>query len=104
MDGGLSYQVADPPFATAGSLLPRARAPPEPPDKPRTRRRASGSTRQPWRTKTRHPTEITDRSQGMTHLTSTCAQRNRLIRPDRKTAHGGSTGEMQQDDSAEADP
>ena len=34
MDGGLSYQVADPPFATAGSLLPRARAPPEPPDKP----------------------------------------------------------------------
>lgn len=40
----------------------------------------------------------------MTHLTSTCAQRNRLMRPDRKTAHGGSTGEMQQDDSAEADP
>lgn len=28
MDGGLSYQVADPPFATAGSLLRRARAPP----------------------------------------------------------------------------
>jgi hypothetical protein len=40
----------------------------------------------------------------MTHLTSTCAQRNRLIRVDRMTAHGGSADGAQPGDSAEADP
>jgi hypothetical protein len=28
MNGGLSYQVADPPFATPGPRLPHVRAPP----------------------------------------------------------------------------
>jgi hypothetical protein len=40
----------------------------------------------------------------MTHLTSTCAQRNRLIRVNRMAAHGDSTDQVQPGDSAEADP
>lgn len=40
----------------------------------------------------------------MTNLTSTCTQRNRLIRPNRKAAHSVTTDEVQPDDVAETDP
>jgi hypothetical protein len=52
MTDGLSYQVAHPPFAIPGSGPPRPRAPPGRAghavrNRPRTRQRASGGTRQP---------------------------------------------------------
>jgi hypothetical protein len=111
MIGGLSYQVAHPPFVITGPRPPRrARAP------PRTARtglytgpeHAKGlAEAHPPAPANQDPTPdgMTDRSQGMTYPTSPCAQRNRLIRANRAATHDDiAEVELQPGDSAEADP
>jgi hypothetical protein len=80
MIGGWGYLVAHPPFAVSRLGDPvRVRAPPRRsmPELIRVPKTPQGQRwgRQPWRTKSPDPNSFTDRSRGMTYLTSPLARR-----------------------------
>jgi hypothetical protein len=111
MIGEVSYRVAHPSFVViAARRSSRARAPPRV-VRPKSRsapKHAKGLTvasASPGEPDPKHPEDITDRSQGMTHLTSACAQRNRPTRIHRIATYGDrDADEVQLDNSAEDDP
>ena len=112
MIGGLTYRGAHLPLVViAPRRSGRARAPPKVGGDPKSGsapEHAKGLTEapaSPGEPGPIHPEDITDRSQGMTYLTSTCARRNRLTRIHRSTTHGDrDAGEAQPGSSAEDDP